>query len=63
MNSESTLSPPALQRAKKGCYRAFDAEHKHDGQDAVSLMKKFKECDVQEAQRLKRKWEGKHGAQ
>lgn len=48
-----------MQCAKKGCYRAFCAEHKYDGQDAVSLMKKFQECDVQEAQRLKRKWEGK----
>ena len=47
-----------MERGKLGCYAAFCAEHK-GGRDAISLMKCFKECDVEEAQRLKRKWEGR----
>lgn len=44
---------------KKGCYHAFCAEHKHLGLSAIELMRNFQECDIDEAQRIKRKWHGK----
>ena len=48
-----------METSKKGCYRAFCAEYKHLGLNAVELMKRFKSCDTVEAQKLRRKWQDK----
>lgn len=49
---------PGRQK-KKGCYRAFCAEYKHLGLDAIELVRRFQACDDDDALRIQSKWKDK----